>query len=95
MPRFVQLDIFLWRIRRGMKTTEICTDFTENSSTAKNGSTCDSKVLAFTEDSKRFTTKQALGVIDTEEEDRWTLDELGIDFPNEWASSEFLEGRNW
>lgn len=38
---------------------------------------------------------QAFGAIDFKEEDRWTLDELGIDFPHEWASSEFLEGRNW
>ncbi|CAM9162703.1 unnamed protein product [Scytosiphon promiscuus] len=38
---------------------------------------------------------KALGAIDTEEEDRWTLEELGIDFPAEWASNEFLEGRNW
>ena len=38
---------------------------------------------------------QALGAIDAEEEDKWTLEELGIDFPTEWASNEFLEGRNW
>ncbi|CAM9189853.1 unnamed protein product, partial [Laminaria digitata] len=38
---------------------------------------------------------KALGAIDTQEEDKWTLDELNIDFPKEWASSEFLEGRNW
>lgn len=38
---------------------------------------------------------QALGAIDVEEEDKWTLEELGIDFPTEWASNEFLEGRNW
>lgn len=38
---------------------------------------------------------QALGAIDMEEEDKWTLEELGIDFPAEWASNEFLEGRNW
>ncbi|CBN80088.1 conserved unknown protein [Ectocarpus siliculosus] len=38
---------------------------------------------------------KALGAIDAEEEDRWTLEELNIDFPNEWASNEFLEGRNW
>lgn len=39
--------------------------------------------------------QQALGAIDTEEENKWTLDELNIEFPHEWASSEFLEGRNW
>lgn len=38
---------------------------------------------------------QALGAIDVEEEDKWTLEELGIDFPTEWASNQFLEGRNW
>lgn len=38
---------------------------------------------------------QALGAIDVEEEEKWTLDELGIDFPAEWASNEFLQGRNW
>lgn len=38
---------------------------------------------------------QALGAIDMAEEERWTLEELDIDFPQEWASSEFLEGRNW
>ncbi|CAM9402960.1 unnamed protein product [Ectocarpus sp. 12 AP-2014] len=38
---------------------------------------------------------KALGAIDAEEEESWTLEELNIDFPNEWASNEFLEGRNW
>ncbi|CAM9226495.1 unnamed protein product, partial [Choristocarpus tenellus] len=36
-----------------------------------------------------------LGDLDLHEEENWTLEELGIDFPKEWASSEFLEGRNW
>lgn len=39
--------------------------------------------------------KKALGAIDMDEEDKWTLEELDIDFPTEWASNEFLEGRNW
>eukprot|EP00903_Cladosiphon_okamuranus_P014837 g13738.t1 len=38
---------------------------------------------------------KALGAIDVEEEDKWTLEELGIDFPKEWASNEYLEGRHW
>lgn len=42
-----------------------------------------------------LSSLQALGAIDAEEEDKWTLEELNIDFPNEWASNEFLEGRNW
>ena len=38
--------------------------------------------------------RQALGVVDTDQEE-WSLNDLDIDFPKEWASSEFMDGRNW
>ncbi len=36
-----------------------------------------------------------LGVFDGDEDARIDFDELGITFPKEWASSEFMDGRDW
>ncbi len=36
-----------------------------------------------------------LGIFDGDEDARVNFDELGITFPKEWASSEFMDGRDW
>jgi hypothetical protein len=46
---------------------------------------------------EKLLSQQArkLGVFDADDDMDCSIEELGIAFPKEWASSEFLEGRDW